>query len=233
MDLVTVYDCLGTSEPLVTPPPGVLMAGYATGTGAVPWTQAQFERHPDAIRIDQWPTATDAGKTADWIDVENGAVAVADVPQRLIDARDAWQHGERPGQRWPAVYVERSEVTPVANALISYGIVKDVPLILSEPMPEHAAIETLTTAGGPFPVVGVQYQFGDLFDVSIVSAAWLGNVSKAAPAQAPGPGTQAGWKFCMKCQGLFYGPGQARSVCPRGGQHDGSQSHDFTLGFDR
>jgi hypothetical protein len=231
MDITTVYDCEGANLASLSIPPGVLLAGYVTGSGTVPWTAEQFAQHPTAIRIDQSPADTPADETADMIDVELEAGTIADVPGWLSGARISFHDATRPGQRWPAVYVEQSEVTPVANAIDAAGITTPVPLFLTEPMPEHAAIDMLNATGGPFPFVGIQYQFGGDHDVSVVSTAWLNNVSVAAPAPVSKPGSQTGWRFCSKCQGLFWGPGESRSVCPRGAQHNGSQSHLYTLGF--
>lgn len=231
VDLTTVYDCMGSKLASLTIPPGVLMAGYITGSGEVPWTAAQFAQHPTAIRIDQSPIDTPFDETADMIDVEPQAGTIADVPGWVHGAWTSYRTARRPGQRTPTVYVEQSEETPVANTLNASGITSGVNLFLSEPMPEHAAIQILTNAGGPFPIVGVQYEFSTDYDVSLVSTGWLNNVSAAAPHPAPKPGTQEGWRFCSKCQGLFWGPGESRSVCPRGAQHDGSQSHIFALPF--
>lgn len=231
MNLTTVYDCMGSSLAGLSVPPGVLLAGYITGSGDVPWTAEQFAQHPTAIRIDQAPTDTPADETADMIDVEPQAGTIADVPGWVNGAWESYRTGRRPGQRTPTIYVEESEETPVANELNAAGITSGVNLFLSMPMPEHAAIALLSSAGGPFPLVGVQYQFNTGYDVSLVSTGWLNNVSGAAPEPAPKPGTQEGWKFCSKCQGLFFGPGESRSVCPRGAQHDGSQSHTFSLPF--
>lgn len=231
LQLTTVYDCIGANLGALDVPPGVLMAGYVTGLGDVPWTDAQFMSHPDAIRIDQSPTDTPADETADMIDVEPNAATIADVPIWVHGAWQSYQAGRRPGQRKPTAYVEQSELTPVANALVAAGITSGVNLFLSQPMPEHAAVDILNSAGGPYPIVGVQYQFQTLFDVSLVSTAWLNDVSKAPVKPSPKPGTQTGWRFCSKCQGLFWGPGESVSICPRGAQHDGSHSHEYTLGF--
>ena len=231
MDLTTVIDCTGANLAAVNPPPGAFMAGYITGSAGVPWTDAQFMAHPGAIRIDQSPIDTPADETADMIDVEPLAASVADVPIWVHGAWTSYRAGRRPGQRTPTVYVEQSELTPVANALNAAGITNGVNLFLTEPMPEHAAMDLLNNTGGPFPFVGVQYAFQGLFDVSLVSTAWLDNVSKAPVISTPKPGTQTGWRFCSKCQGLFWGPGESRSICPRGAQHDGSHSHEYTLGY--
>jgi len=43
------------------------------------------------------------------------------------------------------------------------------------------------------------------------------------------PFDQKNWRWCHKCQGLFYGPNEAESHCPAGGTHDGSQSGDYEI----
>ena len=35
----------------------------------------------------------------------------------------------------------------------------------------------------------------------------------------PDPTQQSDWRWCNKCQGLFYGPGFATSACPAGERH--------------
>jgi hypothetical protein len=35
----------------------------------------------------------------------------------------------------------------------------------------------------------------------------------------PSPDSQSDWRWCSKCQGLFFGDGQAASSCPAGGTH--------------
>jgi hypothetical protein len=42
---------------------------------------------------------------------------------------------------------------------------------------------------------------------------------------------QNGWNWCNKCTGLFYGPQQSSSYCPAGGQHDGSGSYNYVIGW--
>ena len=178
MDLTTVIDCTGANLAAVNPPAGVLMAGYITGSGAVPWTGAQFTAHPGAIRIDQSPVNTALDETADLLDVENGAATLADLPQWVHDAWYSFNTRKRPGQREPAIYSFQSNLTPIANTLVTAGITSGVNLFLSKPMPRTEAEQLVTTASGPFPIVGVQYAFEPLLDVSLVSTAWLSNVSK-------------------------------------------------------
>lgn len=231
MQLTTVYDCIGAKLGSFNVPSGVLLAGYVTGSAGVPWSAAQLASHPDAIRIDQSPENTPADELADVIDMEQEAATLADLAPWVHAARTNYDLGTRPGQRKPVVYCSRSNVTPVVNALIAAGIVDGVYLWVAEEITAKQATGILSEAGGPFPIVGVQYQFNTDYDVSLFSPDWLKTVSIAPPASTPKPGTQTGWRFCSKCQGLFWGPGEARSVCPRGAQHDGSHSHEYRLEF--
>lgn len=231
MELITIYDCMGANLPNLTIPPGVKMAGYTTGSGDVPWSSAQFMAHPDAIRIDQSPINTVIDETADVYDLENQAGTLEDMPTWVHGAWNSYTTARRPGQRPPAVYCSRSNVTPVANKLLSAGITHGVGLwIAAEANAADAAAE-VSGAGGPFPVIGRQYLFFRDYDVSVVSGAWWRNVSQAKPAHPPGPGTQSGFLFCHKCKCLFYGPQAADSACAKGGIHDGSQSHNYSIAF--
>src|SRR5579875_2578767 len=106
MTLTTVYDCTGRNlaAALAQVPAGSQLAGYVTGTGPVPWTAADWQAHPTAVRIDQSPVITAADTTADVLDFEAGAATLADI---VPWARAAWSNrskGVRPGQRWPAIY---------------------------------------------------------------------------------------------------------------------------------
>lgn len=231
MDLVTVYDCVGANVGAFTVPDGVLMAGYMTGLAEVPWTPAQFSRFPGAIHIDQSPINTPANETADVIDMENRAATLEDLVPWVHAARTSYALGLRPGQREPCIYMSQGRETDVVNTLIAGGITEGVYLWRAEEMTARQAAGVLANAGGPFPIVGVQYEFKANRDGSLFAAAWLNKVSIKAPTPAPKPGTQTGWRFCIKCQGLFWGPGETRSMCPRGGQHDGSHSHEYTLGY--
>jgi hypothetical protein len=229
--LTTVYDCMGSNLGNFNVPAGVLMAAYVTGSAGVPWSAAQLGAHPGAVLIDQSPIDTPADELADVIDMEHEAATLEDLAPWVHAARLNYDLGARPGQRKPTVYMSRSNVTPVVNTLIAAGIVDGVYLWVAEGMTAKQATSELNGAGGPFPIVGIQYQFNELYDVSLFSTQWLDTVSIKAPAAPPKPGTQTGWRFCSKCQGLFWGPGEARSMCPRGGQHDGSHSHEYTLGY--
>ena len=231
MELITVYDATSVNLGKLTLPAGVKMAGYGTGSGGVPWTGAQWRQHPDAIRIDQSPVNTPADETMDVLDIENSAATLADLPQWVHAAWGNYHAAARPGQRTPAIYMSRSMVTPVANTLVKAGIKSGVNLWLAAPMDTAAAAQLVTSAGGPYPVVGVQYAFLPDHDVSVFSADWFNSVSGKTPAPPLTPGMQSGWRFCIKCTGLFYYPEQYSSHCPAGGPHDGSHSHTYSLEF--
>lgn len=231
MQLTTVYDCMGANVGNFPVPDGVLMAGYVTGSAGVPWSAAQLAAHPGVVMIDQSPIDTPADETADVIDMEARAATLDDLAAWVHAAWVNFQTGARPGQRTPTVYASRSNITPVVNTLLAVGITNGVNLWVAEEMTPQQAESELENSGGPFPIVGIQYGFDTLYDVSLFSTAWLDRVSVKPLASKPGPGTQTGWRFCHKCQGLFWGPGASQSVCPRGAQHDGSGSHEYTLGF--
>lgn len=40
-------------------------------------------------------------------------------------------------------------------------------------------------------------------------------------------GTQGGWRWCQKCQGLFFSGSPAQGPCPAGGNHDSSASAQY------
>lgn len=231
MDLIAVYDCKGSNLSKFPTPRDALLAAYVTGAGDVPWNENQLAAHPDAARIDQSPVNTPADMLADVLDVERGAATLADIPGWVHGARTAYDLATRPGQRRPAIYCARSTVTPVANTLVAAGIPDNVRLWVAEQMSAAEATALLEKAGGPYPIIGIQYEFNELYDVSLVSAEWLNTRSVKPRTPAPGPGTQTGWRHCRKCKALFYGPEEAISHCPVGAQHDGSQSHEYTLGF--
>jgi hypothetical protein len=158
-------------------------AGYSTGHGVVPWGAAEWKAHPGAVRICQDPGATDT--TADVLDVEAGAATIARCAPWAEAAAANVAAGKRPGQRHPAIYMSLSMVTPVVNALVHGGISEGVSLwVANWNLTEAEAAALVQHAGGPFPIIGVQYRNAGTYDVSVFSRAWLDAVS-GAPA-APG-----------------------------------------------
>ncbi len=165
--------------------PKGLAAGYTTGSGIVPWGPADWKAHPGAVRICQDPAASDT--TADCLDVEQGAATISTVARWAEAAAASVAAGTRPGQRHPAVYMSLSAVTPVVNALTAGGIHSGVGLwVANWNLTAAEAAVLVQHAGGPYPIIGVQYANRGAYDVSVFSGPWLGAVSgdPAAPQSA-------------------------------------------------
>jgi hypothetical protein len=179
MTTAVVYDATGGNFGHL---PAGDAAGYVTGSDGVPWTAAQFAERPGAVRIDQSPAGTVWDATADVDDYENGAVQLGELAGRAKARLAAFTSGARPGQRQPAVYCSRGNVTPVVNALIAGGVTAGVGLWIADWDNSQAQAEQeVNAASGPFPVIGRQFQDNGDYDTSVFSAAWLAKVS-AAPA---------------------------------------------------
>ena len=174
-------------------PQGAQLCGYDTGSGGVAWTADMWRAHPGAVHIDQAPDttvlATALGSTgplaaghvtSDVLDVEAGAVPVGS-PLLATWARAAlasYAAGTRPGQRVPALYQSASNVTANVNALIAGGVTSGVGLWIARWDGNSAAdILALAAAGGPFPVIGFQYEDDGPFDADVFSTSWLDTVS--------------------------------------------------------
>lgn len=182
-------------------PPGILAVLYTTGSLDIKATPADFARHPDAVRVCQ-----DHGSdiTADILDVEDFAATPQDAVNWLPKARDAFNRNLRPGQRWPGLYMNRSTLTPVANALTGANLT-NVPLWIAHPgMPQTDAIAQIAAAAGPFPVIGFQILFEVSTDFNVFSSEWLnkrsGQIMPVKPTMPPGPWNdpkQWDWKDAM------------------------------------
>jgi hypothetical protein len=162
-------------------------AGYTTGSADIRWTAADWAAHHGAVRICQ-----DSGSdhTADVLDVESGAATNGDAVAWVPAAQAAYASATRPGQRHPAVYTSQSNVTALVNALVAHGIHGGVRLwVANWNLTHDQAAAEVENAGGPFPVVAVQYDSGAFFDTDVFDSAWLANVSAAGPGKHV---TQAG-----------------------------------------
>ena len=179
MSIVFGFDCTHVNIPHL--PPGLhQLAGYTTGAGDVPWTPADWDAHPGAIRIVQDEGLTD--RTADVADIERYAGRYIDAPGWYRDAVGHFQAGTRPGQRWPAFYASRSSITPLVNELVSAGIKSGPRLIVAQWGENDAQAKLeIIDASGPFPIVGVQDEDLGLYDRDGWSSEWLTVVSKVPP----------------------------------------------------
>ena len=174
MGTILGYDAIGANVNRL--PPGAQVAGYDTGTGVVPWTAAQFVAHPGAVHIDQDPAASDP--LADVLDVENGAATFADCPGWSKRAWADYHAVLRQGQRTPTIYASASNLTNVANALVNGGVTSGVNLWLADwSLSVAQAIDLIDNAGGPFPIVAVQYSNGAVYDFDVFGTAWLASMA--------------------------------------------------------
>jgi hypothetical protein len=176
-----------THENIAHLPAGHQAAGYTTGTPPIQWTAADWEAHPGAVRIDQSPVLTAIDETSDVLDVENGAATPAECATWYKAALANFEKTARAGQRRPALYVNQSNVTPVANALIAGGVPSGPKLWIANWNDTTAeAIAAIAAASGPFPVIGIQYASGQFTDFDVFSETWLNDVSRV-PTPTVGP----------------------------------------------
>lgn len=187
MSIQIAYDCIHAN---IGRAPKGLLAGYTTGTDgsrgtpAIRWTADDWKAHPDAVRIDQDPAASD--DTADVLDVEAGAATLADVPGWSRRALAAYRSGKRPGQRTPLIYCSQSVVTPVANVLTGAGLADgSIGLFIANwNLTQAQAAAEVLAASGPFPVHGIQFRNAGDFDIDVFSTAWLNARSGQHPRPA-------------------------------------------------
>lgn len=165
-------------------PKGTLAALYTTGTPDIKATPQDFINHPNAIHICQ-----DHGSdpTADIIDMENGAATPQNAVDFINNARHSFWTVQRPGQRWPGIYLSRSRVTEQANALVAAKLT-DVPLWIAQwGDPQTTAIAEIAHTSGPFPVIGLQIRNQGADDFSVFSTEWINGVSKKNTHKATVP----------------------------------------------
>lgn len=173
MSIVPAHDAIHDNIGSLPPGQG---AGYTTGTPDIRWTDPDWAAHPGAVRIDQDFAASDP--SADVLDVENGAATFSDCPVWAKKAIADFNAGVRHGQRRPAIYFSASNVHDVVNALVNGGVTSGVGLwVASWGIGEAAAMQMVASASGPFPVIGVQYSNGPLFDYDVFDSGWLDDVS--------------------------------------------------------
>jgi peptidoglycan hydrolase-like protein with peptidoglycan-binding domain len=206
---VLVYDA--THANIGQLPKGAQVAGYTTGTPDIRWTAEDWAAHPGAVRIDQDPAASDS--TADVLDIETGAATPASAPDWVKRAQASHASQARPGQRSPALYMSQSRVTEVVNALVAGGVSSGAGLwVANWSLSQSQAEAELANAGGPFPVIGVQFLSTASFDVSVFSSDWLASggqppptvpawevaIMNALPVLAQGASDQPGQVFFVR-----------------------------------
>jgi hypothetical protein len=209
-----MVDCKGSNAVAVhNLQPDIAIVGcYVTGTSDIAWTVEEkdlWSEHVTLVSIDQGyesPVKT----TAIVRDVEPecwSAVSAVD--------RASWDSTVTR----PTIYTDLDMLPEVLEqgwdgdlwlAIPGWGV--------NDALPEH----------GSCTVVAVQNEenVSDLYDSSIVIDPYWPERKPAVTTQTE---TQAGWNWCAKCQGLFYGPKIKESACPRGGTHEDNGSGNYTL----
>jgi hypothetical protein len=192
MTVLTGADAIGA---LVGTLPDVdVVAGYSTGSGDVPWPESAWAKYPNAIRICQDPGATDT--TADVLDIEAGAATFDDAPVWYSAAMANYKSAARPGQREPAFYVSLSNVSALANTLISAGTGSANIWVADWINSESTASVMVEKSVGPFNIIGVQYENAGDYDLSVYSEAWVNTVSGHNDPPAP-PSPIPAWQTTM------------------------------------
>lgn len=203
---IVAQDATGTNEPTI--PGNILACGYDTGSDGIAWTAEQFAARTSpypAIHIDQDPSASDT--TADILDVESGAATIAEIPGWIIAARASYNAHVRPGQRWPGIYCDSSNLTLAVDALTAAKIT-DVPFWIAEDETLSTAIAQIQSATGSYPRIGVQYASGTTVDYDIFNLSWVTTISGDNVTD-----TQNDWAWCPVCKSLFFAPDIEASKC--------------------
>lgn len=192
---------------------GDVVALYDTGSpniAATPIDIASIPGNLHTIFIDQGFTGS-PNMNATVRDCENGAWSLT----RAVN-RGGWN------VKRPTLYLGFPDTVQLA---FNMGWRGDAWLVA----PAHSAPTTKPTVPVGINVVAVQWDFSDPnFDKSVVfDPTWPGGIVDPNPVVTPI--VQQDWRHCTKCQGLFYGPLQAASHCPTGGQHESTGSGNYVL----
>lgn len=198
---VVMIDTIGANVDNI-PVKSPKVAGYVTGSGAIPWTDADWNRFPNAgeIHINQDPNSS--ALLGHVFDIENGAWTVAGAIEALKTRKD---HG-----RFLNLYCSESIVGDVQTALKAGGfaLADDVGLWVADWSLTLAQAEALlgtrpdggvgtikavqwaspsSNPGTPLPGSNLTLSEANC-DLSATEASWYG---PAAPSPAP-VSTQAG-----------------------------------------
>lgn len=192
-------------------PAGSIVALYDTGSpdiAATPEDIAQVPVDLHVVFVDQGFTGSPNHK-ANVRDCENGAWTLSNAVETI-----GWTANR------PMLYLG------FPNTLIeawNAGWDEDVWVVA----PSTYAPVKPPPAPGLMNVVAVQWKFAGPWDESVVFDNFWPN---SAPPQS---GMQDQWRWCHKCQSMFFGPNEPTSVCPAGGKHDGSQSFNYSVSWTR
>jgi hypothetical protein len=209
-----MLDCPGANAvTLHNLQPEIAIVGcYVTGTSDVIWSDAEralWEFHTTIVTIDQGyesPNVT----TATVRDVE----AEAWTADKAVEL-DTWS----PDVARPTIYCDVDDLPDVLSGGWKGDLWLAIPgWVTGDPLPDH----------GDCTVVAVQdrQNVNGLYDSSIVLDSFWPDKE---PITVSTTEQQSGWRWCGKCQSLFYGPNIKSSACVRGGAHEDNGSGDYTL----
>lgn len=171
--MITVAGYDVTAKNYAHRPSGGQAALYVTGTPDIKATPAMLKANPTAVTINQ----SGGDIIADAYDVETGAITPAQLPALIKDAQIVW-HGTI-GRRHPVAYVNQSNKTAVVNALVAAKLTNVGLWIADYSLTEAAAISLLQSSGGPYPVIGYQYNDTGLYDKNVWLESWVNTVSES------------------------------------------------------
>lgn len=151
---------------------------YMTGSSDIVATPADINHFHAPILIDQSPVLTALDETADVLDYEARAANDAILVTWCRIALANFKANKRPGQRSPAVYASRNNISHIINVLKAGGITSGIGLYIADwNNNEASATLEVANASGPFPVIARQYRNAGPYDLDVFSLIWLNNVS--------------------------------------------------------
>jgi hypothetical protein len=208
-----MYDGIRADAPLIHSafPAPAMVAGYLDGRYA--WTTTEWGLFPHAVHVEIAVFSATTG--GDVIDCESGDATPAQAAAWVRKRKAA-------GYDRPTVYCSRSVVPAVRQATGTLALGRDYDIWVADYT--NAAHQVAGCAA-------TQYQNTAHWDVSAVYDDGWPHRKAPAVTQPPKSGTQDRWRWCHKCQSLFYGPDASQSRCPAGGPHDMTGSYNYSLPF--
>lgn len=167
-------------------PPGQAL-GYGTGGPGIQWTAADGAAHPGWVQIEQQPVLTANPYTGDVIDVEAAAANGVEAAQWALHAWADYEAAVRPGQRVPLVYGSLSIMDTVTADLKAAGVQpgRCGIYVAHWDISQATATSALGTTINGYTIHIMQFANNPFFDVNVIDAGWLTNVSRKTP---PTPG---------------------------------------------
>lgn len=200
----TMYDTIGANASNI-PQTALKIAGYTTGYGDVPWTQADWQRFPHAGHV---LIRQDMDNYTPWdfdvLDVEPRACTIPDAVRASADRYH--------GRKWnTAIYIDKADVAVLCQQLPANGVPREyVQLFVADwDLNEQTAASMLGTTVNGYEIVAIQWASptsnphtvcpGDPhgrtlselnIDLSVTKPAWFAPPATPAPQPQPQPQPQ-------------------------------------------